>query len=311
MRVTARSRSRVVATAGFPLGGVVGGLTASALLPTLGWPWVFLVGAFGGGAFLLVLPFALPESPSFLAALRSPDALARLNRALAQLGHGAVAALPPARDRQAARYGALFAPGTAGLTLRLAAVIVLISTSAYYLLNWLPPFVADMGFAPATGGVVSAFSNLIGVPGGVIAGALAARVAPGRLAAAVMVGMGLFVAAVGFTPARLPLVFIAAGGFGFFLSGAVGAFYGIMAASFPPLTRASGIGLVMGAGRVASAIGPALAGWLFAHGLSRADVSLGFAAGPVIAAALIWSLAARHVGAPGDVDRRRPASPGA
>ncbi len=288
----------VVATSGFPLGGVIGGLTAAALLPTLGWRWVFLVGAFGGGAFLLAAAVVLPESPGYLAALRSPDALMRLNRTLTRLGHAAVPALPPARERGRAGYRALFAAGMAGTTIRLAAVIVLLSSSAYYLLNWIPQFVTDMGFTASTGSRVSAFSNLVGVPGGALAGAFAARFRPGRVAAATMIGMGLSVAAFGFTPGRFPLVMLSAALFGFFLSAAVAATYGLIAATFPPLMRASGVGLILGAGRIASAIGPALAGLLLARGVPRGEVSLGFAVGPLIAAAVIASLSRRPATSP-------------
>ena len=60
-----------------------------------------------------------------------------------------------------------------------------------------------------------------------------------------------------------------------------------MTESFPASLRASGIGLVMGAARIASAAGPALAGVMFAHGMTRASVSLIFAVGPLVAAILI------------------------
>ena len=63
--------------------------------------------------------------------------------------------------------------------------------------------------------------------------------------------------------------------------------YAIMADSFPAALRASGMGLVMGAARIASAAGPALAGVMFAHGMTRAGVSLTFVIGPLIAAVLI------------------------
>ena len=52
--------------AGFPLGGVVGGVLASRLIPSFGWRSVFYVG--GAPAILLVvaLALALPESLGYL-----------------------------------------------------------------------------------------------------------------------------------------------------------------------------------------------------------------------------------------------------
>lgn len=66
----------------------------------------------------------------------------------------------------------------------------------------------------------------------------------------------------------------AAGACGFFLFGCVGVFYATLAASFPPLTRVTGVGFVMGVGRVSSAVGPYLAGRLFDGGLGRDRVSV-------------------------------------
>ena len=53
------------------------------------------------------------------------------------------------------------------------------------------------------------------------------------------------------------------------------------------------MGLVMGIGRVGSALAPAIAGLMFKGGMSRAGVSLLFAVGPIVAAVLIAGLASR------------------
>ena len=53
---------------------------------------------------------------------------------------------------------------------------------------------------------------------------------------------------------------------------------------FAPEARASGIGFVIGAGRVSSAIGPLAAGFLFALGLGRELVSAMYGARAIFAA---------------------------
>lgn len=285
-----------VATIGFPIGGVAGGITAGILLRSAGWPWVFLVGAIAGAALFVLLALSLPESPTFLMARRPQQALARLNSVLAALGHKALAAFPdPSAPRRTA-YGDLFAAGLGAATIRLIAVNLLIAMAAYYLLNWLPQLVADAGFPAATGSFVSAASGVIGLAGGVTFGALAARLPATRLVAATAVGMALALAAIGMVPPVLALFVITAGIFGFFVSGTTGVFYGILASSFPPLLRASGMGLVMGVGRIGSAMAPAIAGWMFAHGLTRGVVSLMFAVGPLLAATLIIGLRPSRAG---------------
>ncbi len=79
-----------VATLGTPIGSIIGGLAASALLKNASWHWVFLTGAlFGVGLFILVF-LLLPETPAFLIARRSPNALELANRVLAGIGQPAM-----------------------------------------------------------------------------------------------------------------------------------------------------------------------------------------------------------------------------
>jgi MFS family permease len=279
-----------VATLGFPLGGVVGGLAASAILKSATWHWVFLAGSLAGVVLFLVVLLALPESPAFLLARRSHDALERANRVLSRLGHPSMAELPPATDRQDIRYRALFAPGLRAIVVRLTATAILIATASYYILNWLPAMVVDAGFTPAQGSLVSAQSGMIGFVGGVIFAAFASRFPPTKVAAAAMTGGALALAGVGLVPPVLMLFVLSAGILGFCLAGTTGMMYTILATTFPAGLRASGMGFVMGIMRIASAAGPALAGVMFAQGMTRSGVSLIFAVGPLVAAVLIYTL---------------------
>ena len=60
-----------------------------------------------------------------------------------------------------------------------------------------------------------------------------------------------------------------------------------MTESFPALARVSGIGFVMGLGRLTSGLGPYAAGALFAVGWTRLGISLLFAAAAVSAGLLL------------------------
>lgn len=279
-----------IATLGFPLGGIIGGLGASALLKSGEWQSVFLVGAIAGALLFALVAVVLPESPAYLAGRQPRNALARLNAVLQRLGHPPVAQLPPAQEEARKSYTGLFRRGMAGVTLRLIAVNVLVATAAYYLLNWLPQMVVDAGFPVETGSFVSAVGSAIGLVGGTLFGALAMRFRANRLAAGAMLAIAASLVAFGFAPPFLPLLIISAGIFGFALSGSTGTLFGILATSFPPELRAAGTGLVMGVGRIGSAAGPALAGWLFAAGYTRLSVSLVFAVAPFVAALLIATL---------------------
>jgi MFS family permease len=265
-------------TVGFSLGGVTGGLIAAAILKAHPWLWVFNVGAAAGAVLLLLTAVGLPESPAFLIDRRPREALHKLNRVLLRLGQAPLTDLPRPLKAEHASYRALFAAGMAAVTIRFAIVYMLVVTAAYYLLSWLPQLIADAGYPPSTASLVSATSALVGVPAGLIFGALAARIGPMRLAASAMIGFGAALAGIGFVPPALPYLLIAASACGFFLAATTAVFYASMTATFPPLMRVSGMGLVMGTGRLVSGLGPFLAGVMFAAGLTRTAVSLTFAA---------------------------------
>jgi MFS family permease len=276
-----------VATLGFPMGGILGGLASSAIFKYASWHWVFLTGSLSGAAMLTMVALVLPESPVFIIARSAPGALERVNHILRGLGQPVIAELPRARDRRDSHYGALFTPTWRGMALRLAGIGILMATSSYYILNWLPQMVTDAGFTAAQGSLVSALSGVVGVFGGVGFAAFAARFTPTRVAVTAMIGVALGFVTFGLAPPVIPAFVATAGLFGFCLAGATGMLYTIMADAFPAALRASGMGLIMGSARVVSASGPALAGVMFAHGMTRAGVSLTFALGPLAAAALM------------------------
>ena len=282
-----------IATLGFPLGGVIGGLGASAILEAATWHWVFFAGSLAGAVLFMLVLLTLPESPTYIIARRAHDALENANLVLSRLGHAAMSELPAAVDRRQTRYRALFEPGLRPVVLRLTATSILIATASYYILNWMPQLVVDAGFTPAQGSLVSAQSGLIGFLGGVIFAVFASHFPPIRVAAVAMTGAALALIAVGLVPPALHLLVLSSGILSFCLAGTTGMIYTILATVFPPGLRASGVGFVMGVMRIASAAGPALAGVMFAHGMTRASVSLIFALGPLVAALLIATMPKR------------------
>ena len=279
-----------VATLGFPLGGVIGGLGASAILKAATWHWVFLGGSIAGVVLFALVLLTLPESPTFLIAKRAHGALERANLVLSRLGHSAMSELPVAADRQHIRYSALFEPGLRPIVVRLTATSILVASASFFVLNWMPQMVVDAGFTPAQGSMVSAKSGMIGFLGGVIFATFASRFPPTKVAATALIGATLALAAIGLVPPVLNLLILTSGIMGFCLAGTTGMIYTILATAFPPALRASGMGFVMGVMRIASAAAPALAGVMFAHGMTRAGVSLIFAVGPLVAAVLIAGL---------------------
>ena len=284
-----KTRPFAVATVavGFSLGGVLGGLGSAVILSSHHWSAVFSLGGFLALALGVVTSVWLPETPAYLATSRSHDALERLNRALYRLGLPAAQTLPAIPRAEGRSYRRLFAADLWLDTVRYAATYTLIGSAVYYLQSWLPQLIADSGHPASLGSVLSACLSLAGIAGALLLGAIAYRVGPTRLAALAMCGFALSLAALGHVPPRLQPLVMACCVCGFFMSAATAVFNAAMTTRFPASVRASGLGFVMGVGRILSAMGPLLAGHLFARGFDHAFVSSLFAGLSILAALLL------------------------
>lgn len=261
---------------GYPVGGVIGGLIAALLLKHHDWPAVFLAGFICALVLFPLIVAFLPETPSYLATRSKPGSLERLNRVLARIGHAPVTALPDPAMAPQRGYAAVFAPGQVGATAWITSANVLFTFTVYFVLSWLPQMVADAGFPPSSASAVSAIASSVGAVGGLTLGWLAQRGNLRALVAGAMIGLGVATLSFGFTPPSLALLMLTAGGCGFFLFGGATGLYATLATTFGDAARASGSGFVIGAGRVSSAIAPLVAGWMFASGLGRGEVSAVF-----------------------------------
>lgn len=289
----ARSRNLAVTimAAGYPVGAVLGGSIASMLLVSGGWRDVFL---FGGVATALVLPLAwaiLPESIGFLLEKRPAGVLGKVNRTLARMGHATVAALPVPGVAAKAGFASLLQGGLARVTLLLTASYFMHIMTFYFILKWTPKIVVDMGYAPSAAGGVLVWTNVGGLFGSLLLGALSWRmnirwlVIGAMLASTVMIA--LFGRAESTTLSGLSLI---AAIVGFCTNAAVVGLYAIIAQSFPTTLRATGTGIVIGVGRGGAAIGPIIAGLLFSMNFGLQGVAIGMAAGSAIAALALFAL---------------------
>jgi len=151
-----------------PLGGMLGGLIAASVLPSLGWRALYAIGGATPLLFAVILWFALPESPRFLA-LR-PALWPQLARLLIRMGH----AIPPGAafvDRaerpttQRASLRALFSPAFARDTTGLWIAFFFCLGSIYLVFGWLPAMLAAQGLDLATASSGLAVYNFGGVLG--------------------------------------------------------------------------------------------------------------------------------------------------
>ncbi len=151
-----------------PIGGMIGGALASAILPAFGWRGLY----FAGGAlpllFAIVLWAALPESPRFLA--RRPAGWPQLARLLARMGH-TIPADSAFEERSGpdgtkrASISALLAPDFARDTAGLWLAFFFSMAYTYLIFGWLPAMLTSRGLDLATASSGLAIFNLGGIFG--------------------------------------------------------------------------------------------------------------------------------------------------
>jgi len=284
---------------GFPLGGTIGGFFAAYLLPHYGWPAIFLAAAGLGLFMVLIVLLFLPEPIAPMIARPKRDTLKRVNAFLSRCGMSAIAALPPPpADAKSAPLKTLFAPGMAGATILITSIYFLHVVSLFFVQTWVPSLIAARGFAPAQAALVGVSLNIGGVVGGLLLGANSMRFGLKTLVIAAMTAGAAATAAFGSIAVDFTLLAWGAVGMGFFMQGAMMGLYAVVARSFPAHMRVSGTGLVIGIGRIGSAVGPALAGFLLTAGVARGGVTIIMAAPALIAALLLLKFKVRSPDTP-------------
>lgn len=278
--------------AGYSTGAILGGLIVAKMLAGgSDWRAIF---QFGGIMTLLALPLAyffLPESIGSLMARRPAGALDTINRILARMRRAPLAALPdpPARIERpslATLFSSDYGKVTLLLTLAYFAQIMLF----YYVVKWIPKIVVDMGFDPASASRVLVGANIGNLAGAVLIGFAAQRFSVRPLVIGAMLAGFAAVSLFGLGGGDLGRLTVMAAVAAFFINAGVVGLYPILAGTYPAALRASGTGFVIGVGRGGSALGPVVAGALFASGASLLTVSMVMGAGALVAAAMLFLL---------------------
>ena len=268
-----RLRRFVVALlwAGIPLGGALGGVLASQIIPSFGWRALFFVG--GGlplGLSVGLLLF-LPESVSFLVTSRAgADRVYRILRRIAPgeprqqhyvLGEPKLDGTPVMQ---------LFAEGRGFGTVLLWGLFFLIFLVLVTNTAWSPTLLSMSGLTPAQIGLTMAASNGGAVLGGLVIGLLIQRDSPYQVLTAALVAGGLCFTLFGLVLPSFGLVSLLQGTVQLLIGGSGAGVVAVAAMLYPTSARSTGIGWATGFGRLGSFLGPLAAGALIA-----AHVSIG------------------------------------
>ena len=283
-----RTLSLGLVVIGYTVGTLLSGYVAPALLADFSWRGIFGFGGLCSLALLPVMYWVLPESLDILIARQTPRALTAVNRILLRLRIPVLTELPAPikKDDRRSLMDLLRQPIRSRTTL-MALSYFLFMVTEYFFLNWNNQLTTDAGFSYIDGVFITRLTSLGGIAGGVAIGILGIRLPLRPVGALTLLMMGLSLIAFGAATHDLPLAQVAAAVNGFGIFGAAVAFYSIGATTFPARVRATGMGVVMSAGRVGSIFGPFIAGELLGAQFSRLLVCVALAIPALLAIATL------------------------
>jgi len=272
---------------GFSIGAALGGLLAAWLIPQLGWRAVFIVGGLAPLVMVPILILRLPESVRFLATKgHAPERVAELLRRISP--HTAFAPGVAFVVRETHLPGLpvahLFREGRTAVTLLLWVVFFMSLLDIYFLANWLPTVLNDLGESVSRAVLIGSMLQVGGVVGTFALGSIIDRFSF-RALALVYFAAVFAVGAIGQLGHSAVLVSLAIFAAGFCVVGGQIAANALAAGFYPTSVRATGVGWALGIGRVGSIVGPLVGGVLLAGKWSTAAVFL-TAAGAALCAAL-------------------------
>ena len=276
---------------GYPIGAVVGGSIAAALLKQGEWRVVFEFGAAATALFIPLVLWLVPESIAWLCQRQPAGALDSVNRSLLRMGQEPLAALPEVSvDARKRPVADIFSPQLIRVTVLATLAYFLHITTFYFLLKWVPKIVVDMGFTPSSAAGVLVWANVGGASGGAVLGLLSLRFGLKPLTILVLVLSTVMVSVFGRGQADLAQLSLVCAVTGFCTNAGVVGLYGILAQAFPTYVRATGTGFAVGTGRAGAMLAPIIAGYLFHGGYGLQFVAIAMSAGSLVGAVAVWLL---------------------
>jgi MFS transporter, AAHS family, 4-hydroxybenzoate transporter len=280
----ARLSRRVVSlmVALMPLGSLLGGLLARAIMPRSDWRMLLTVAGIGTLVLVVAAALIVPESVQFLVRRKRDQkrAISAVGKLFSNAGVSRVTlddndGGQPKSDRQAA--ASLFTFGLWKLTLLFWLLQIMNQAILYFVLSWTPALLLKSGMASSAGMDAAAMFGLGGALGTVAQGWLTTRFGIYKV---MFTEIGLYVATMLTLPLVLgnaqvtPLVI-------FVVAATICAYHAgtllLVVESYPEAIRTTAFGWSFGVGRIGASGAPALAGFLLHIGWSPAQLFIGAA----------------------------------
>ncbi len=256
---------------GVPLGGLIGGAIAAAILPSFGWRMLFAIGGMIPLCVGIVMVLWLPEAPRFL--LAKPNAHQRLVDILKKCD---VTVVPGQQlvmshvSQSRSSFLGLLSKEMLADTLLLWSAYFFCLMAIYVMFNWLPALLSTIGFDLRASSSGLASFNFGGIAGAVLGGMAIDRfgtkvsMVSGAIAGAIMaaaIAIGLFPLSNNLVQGVVLMTVL-----GVFVQGVQSTLFALAVEVYPDTMRATGVGAALGLGRL-GAVASALAGVFLSGGV--------------------------------------------
>ena len=261
-----------------PVGGVLAGLAAGAVIPAYGWRALFAAGGVVPLAIAAIFFKVLPESPSFLAGVH--ERWSELRATLRRMGHRIdddVMFLDPATSpgvhpgSSRGSIGDLFAPSLRRDTLALIGAFGSCLLAIWMAFLWIPAMLTDpaVGFAQPDASFALSLYNFGGVAGA-IAGALVIQRIGSRVAllsiSALAIISALLMSRQPLQPDELMAVMAMFAVSGALFNAVQATMYALAAHVFPTAIRGTGVGATVAVGRLGNVAASYVGSWALTAG---------------------------------------------
>lgn len=278
--------------AGYPIGATLGGFVATPLLEHAGWRALFAAAAALSVALLVCCVRWLPESLHFLLTVRPKDALDDANRILRRMRRSTLDELPAASKSptSTAAFREIVTSRVLIRTLLLWLAYACMSASYYFVNTWIPKIMSVVADSDRTGVTFGLLANAGGIAGCFTFSLLALKYSASRLLPSALFAAGLAYVAFGIAFQIIPIALVAAALIGVLSLLAISGFYAFAPTLYSPRARATGVGWMIGVGRLASISAPILVGVLLEAGRDPEDLFFIFAVPLILGAACVLAI---------------------
>jgi len=283
----------MIVSNGFTAGAAIGGFVAAGLIPLYGWRGVFYFGAVVPLLIAVLMFFVLPESLQFMT-LRgvSPRKIALALRKIDPLAPAGdnVQYLVNEERKQGVPIVHLFHEGRALGTVLLWIINFMNLLNLYFLSNWLPTVVRDLGYSNSNAVLAGAMVQVGGTVGAFALGWFVHKLGFVPVLTSCFLLGTLSIAAIGQPSLGIALIFVVVFIAGWCVPGAQAAINALAATYYPTDLRATGIGSGLGIGRIGAIVGPLVAGELLRRHWASRELFYAAAIPALISAITMFSM---------------------